>query len=85
MHAATEYPQNRVVVNQDSEPFTRDGKSVFCQFVVDCDDNIRANDEVLIVNEDDDLLAIGKALLNKREIESFNNGQAIKTRKGFKK
>ena len=84
LHAATEYPQNRVVVNQDSEPFTRDGKSVFCQFVVDCDDNIRANDEVLIVNEDDDLLAIGKALLNKREIESFNNGQAIKTRKGFR-
>jgi 7-cyano-7-deazaguanine tRNA-ribosyltransferase len=85
LHSGTEYPQNRVVVNQDSEPFTRDGKSVFCQFVLDCDDNIRANDEVLIVNEDDDLLAIGKALLNKKEIESFNNGQAIKTRKGFKK
>ncbi len=85
LHQATNYPHNRVVVNSDSEPFTRDGKSVFCQFVVDMDDNIRSGDEVLIVNEDDELLAIGKALLNSREIESFSNGQAIKTRKGFKK
>mgnify|MGYP002767361429 CR=1 FL=1 len=85
LHKAMEYPKNRVVVNEDSEPFTRDGKSVFCQFVVECDENIRANDEVLLVNKDDDLLGIGKALLNPREIESFNKGQAIKTRKGFKK
>lgn len=85
LHQATTYPHNRVVVNQDSEPFTRDGKSVFCQFVVEMDENIRPGDEVLIVNENDDLLAIGKALLNSCEIESFNNGQAIKTRKGFKK
>ncbi|MGN1362661.1 MAG: tRNA guanosine(15) transglycosylase TgtA [Methanobrevibacter sp.] len=85
LHKAMEYPKNRVVVNEDSEPFTRDGKSVFCQFVVECDENIRANDEVLLVNKNDDLLGIGKALLNPREIESFNKGQAIKTRKGFKK
>ncbi|OWT32533.1 tRNA-guanine(15) transglycosylase [Methanobrevibacter sp. 87.7] len=84
LHSATEYPNNRVVVNEDSEPFTRDGKSVFCQFVVECDENIRANDEVLLVNKDDDLLGIGKALLNPNEIKSFNKGQAIKTRKGFK-
>lgn len=84
LHNSSEYPKNRVVVNKDSEPFTRDGKSVFCQFVVECDRNIRANDEVLLVNEDDELLGIGKALLNPNEIESFNKGQAIKTRKGFK-
>lgn len=85
LHNAMDYPKNRVVVNEDSEPFTRDGKSVFCQFVVQCDENIRANDEVLLVNKNDDLLGIGKALLNPREIKSFNKGQAIKTRKGFKK
>ena len=49
LHSASEYPQNRVVVNKDSEPFALDGKSVFCKFVTDCDDNIRSNDEVLIV------------------------------------
>lgn len=85
LHGACEYPKNRVVVNKDSEPFALDGKSVFSKFVVECDENIRANDEVLIVNEDDRLLAFGKSLLSAVEIEDFQTGQAIKTRKGFKK
>ena len=85
LHSASEYPQNRVVVNKDSEPFALDGKSVFCKFVVECDENIRAKDEVLIVNEEDKLLAYGKAMLGACEIEQFETGQAIKTRKGMKK
>ena len=79
------YPKNRVVVNKDSEPFALDGKSVFSKFVVECDENIRARDEVLIVNEEDKLLAYGKSLLSACEINEFMSGQAIKTRKGMKK
>ena len=85
LHASFEYPRNRVVVNRDSEPFALEGKSVFSKFVVECDENIRANDEVLIVNEEDKLLAFGKSLLSAVEINNFQTGQAIKTRKGFKK
>lgn len=85
LHAAFKYPKNRVVVNKDSEPFALDGKSVFSKFVVECDENIRTNDEVLIVNEEDKLLAYGKSLLCAVEINNFETGQAIKTRKGFKK
>lgn len=85
LHNNMAYPKNRVVVNKDSEPFALDGKSVFCKFVVDCDDDIRAKDEVLIVNEEDKLLAYGKALLGACEISQFQTGQAIKTRKGMKK
>ena len=85
LHAATQYPKNRVVVNKDSEPFSLEGKSVFAKFVVECDEDIRAKDEVLIVNEEDKLLAYGKALLGACEINDFQSGQAIKTRKGMKK
>ncbi|WP_298500653.1 tRNA guanosine(15) transglycosylase TgtA [uncultured Methanobrevibacter sp.] len=85
LHNKMPYPQNRVVVNKDSEPFALDGKSVFCKFVVDCDDDIRAKDEVLIVSEVDKLLAYGKSLLGACEIKEFMTGQAIKTRKGMKK
>ena len=85
LHSAMSYPQNRVVVNKDSEPFALDGKSVFCKFVTDCDDDIRSNDEVLIVNEEDKLLAYGKTLLGACEIKEFETGQAVKTRKGMKK
>ena len=55
------------------------------EFIKDCDENIRSNDEVLIVNEEGELLAFGKALLNHKEMMDFKTGQAIKTRKGFKK
>ena len=85
LHGVASYPKNRVVVNKDSEPFALDGKSVFSKFVIECDENIRDRDEVLIVNEEDKLLAYGKSLLSAVEISNFQTGQAIKTRKGFKK
>ncbi len=85
LHKAMEYLKNRVIVNKDSEPFALEGKSVFSKFVIECDENIRARDEVLIVNEEDKLLAYGKALLGACEFNDFKIGQAIKTRKGMKK
>jgi len=84
LHRFLEYPENRVVVNSDAEPFAREGKSIFAKFVIDIDINIRANEEVLIVNQNDDLLAFGRSILNGREIKDFNTGQAVKTRKGDK-
>lgn len=84
LHEFLKYPKNRVVVNSDAEPFAREGKSIFAKFVIDIDINIRANEEVLIVNENDDLLAFGKSILNAREIKDFKVGQAVKTRKGGK-
>lgn len=82
LHSHVEYPKNRVVVNSDAEPFAREGKSIFAKFVIDCDINIRSNEEVLIVNEEDELIAFGKSILCGHEIMDFNTGQAVKTRKG---
>jgi 7-cyano-7-deazaguanine tRNA-ribosyltransferase len=82
LHSLMDYPKNRVVVNADADPFAREGKSIFAKFVIDCDINIRSNEEVLIVNEKDDLIAYGKSILCGHEIMDFNTGQAVKTRKG---
>ncbi len=82
LHSHLPYPINRVVVNEDAEPFAREGKSIFAKFIIDCDMNIRASEEVLVVNQDDELLAFGKSILNAEEFTSFNTGQAVKTRKG---
>jgi 7-cyano-7-deazaguanine tRNA-ribosyltransferase len=83
VHGCTKFPKNRIVVNADSETFATEGKSIFSKFVLECDENIRSQDEILIVNKDDKLLAFGKSLLNHNEIMSFNTGQAVKTRKGI--
>jgi 7-cyano-7-deazaguanine tRNA-ribosyltransferase len=82
LHSHMKYPKNRVVVNADADPFAREGKSIFAKFVIDCDINIKSNEEVLIVNEKDDLIAFGKSILCGHEIMNFNTGQAVKTRKG---
>lgn len=82
LHRYLPYPQNRVVVNEEAEPFAMEGKSIFAKFVIDCDVNIKASEEVLIVNQKDELLAFGKSILCAREIMDFNTGQAVKTRKG---
>ena len=82
LHQHLSYPVNRVVVNEEAEPFAREGKSIFAKFVINCDIDIRAQEEVLIVNSEDELLAFGKSLLNGREITDFKTGQAVKTRKG---
>lgn len=84
LHKYLKYPKNRVVVSKEAEPFAREGKSIFAKFVINCDMSIRANEEVLIVNENDDLLAFGKSILNGNEIMDFLVGQAVKTRKGGK-
>ena len=82
LHQYLPYPLNRVVVNEEAEPFAREGKSIFAKFVIDCDIDIHAQEEVLIVNSEDELLAFGKSILNGREIIDFQTGQAVKTRKG---
>lgn len=82
LHSHLPYPRNRVAVNADAEPFAREGKSIFAKFVIDCDVDIKSNEEVLIVNQNDDLIAFGKAILCGQEIMNFNTGQAVKTRKG---
>jgi 7-cyano-7-deazaguanine tRNA-ribosyltransferase len=77
------YPKLRVIVKKDAVPFIKEGKSVFAKFVVDCDPNLRPFDECLIVDEKDNLLAVGRTLLNRDEMISFEYGMAVKTREAI--
>jgi len=77
------YPKLRVTVKEDAVPFIKEGKSAFAKFVVDCDPNLRPFDECLIVDEKDNLLAVGRTLLNRDEMISFEYGMAVKTREAI--
>ena len=85
LHKVLPFPKMRVVVNEDAEPFAKRGKNVFAKFVVDADPEIRPYDEVLVVNERDELLATGQTLLNGEELRVFQNGLAVKVRRGVGK
>ncbi len=84
LHKGFEKPSLRVVVQDDSVEFNREGKNVFAKFVVDCDEELRPADEVLIVDKNDELVAIGRAMMNREEMLAFNMGIAVKVREGLK-
>jgi uncharacterized protein with predicted RNA binding PUA domain len=81
---ALPFPKKRVIMNDDAAPFVAKGKTAFCKFVLDCDPEIRALEEVLLVDEDDNLLATGQALLCAEEMKAFKKGTAVRVRYGVK-
>ncbi len=77
-------PKLRVVVRNDVGEFIREGRNVFAKHVRVADAEIRPEGEVLVVDEEDDLVAVGKAVLTGREMTSFKTGAAVKTRRGVR-
>ncbi|WP_369611509.1 PUA domain-containing protein [Sulfurisphaera javensis] len=77
-------PTFRFVIRNDVANFIREGRNVFCKFVVNADKNIRAGDEVLIVDENDNLLGVGRAKVSGEEVKQYKRGLAVIVKRGIK-
>jgi len=73
-----------VTVKNDVASYIARGGDVFAVHVVAVDEEIRAKDEVIVIDEDRNVLAVGRASLSASEIRAFKTGIAIKTRHGTK-
>ena len=80
-----EFARCFVTVQQDVSAFVADGGDVFAAHVVKADEEIRAKDEVIVVDEDNCVLAVGRALLSNSEMKAFKTGVAVKVRHGCAK
>jgi len=58
------------------------GKTIFCKHVVSCSDALRPAEDVVIVNEKKELLAVGHAVIGGPIVKQFKRGQAVKVREG---
>ena len=58
------------------------GKTVFCKHVVWCSDNLRAGEDVAILNESGKLLAVGRTVVSGPTMKQFKRGPAVKVREG---
>ena len=76
------HPAYRVVVTGEVADFIRQGKNTFAKHVIAADPVIRAGDEVMVVDSDDQLLATGSSVLSGDEMLRFNYGVAVKVRQG---
>src|SRR5438093_12589436 len=75
-------PRLRIVVEEDTVPFHREGKNVFAKFVREADPDIRPGDEALVVSPEDALCAVTRATMNGREMLAFKRGVAAHVREG---
>ena len=71
-----------VRVREEAEPFVVKGKSVFAKHVIDADEEIRPQEEVIVMNEKGVVLAVGKAILSGKEMKAFEKGVAVRVRRG---
>ncbi|MCD6094960.1 MAG: pseudouridine synthase [Thermoprotei archaeon] len=83
LQKAFKFPKLRVVVKDDVAEFIKKGRDVFAKHVVQVDKNIRPGMEVIVVNQSDDLLAVGRAVLSGEEMILLNRGVAVRVRRGI--
>jgi uncharacterized protein with predicted RNA binding PUA domain len=79
------FASSLVTVRNDLSEFVADGGDVFAAHVVKVDDAIHSKDEVIVVDEDGRVLAVGRALLSGSEMLAFKIGVAVKVRHGCRK
>ena len=82
LHSNLKSPKLRAIVDDDSAEFNRTGKNVFAKFTKFCDPDLRPGDEVLVVDKEDNLVAIGRLILNWYEMQTFRSGIAVRVREG---
>lgn len=82
LQAAAPFPEHRVCVTDDSAEYNLKGFNVFFKFITKSWDSIVAGNEVLVVDGQDRLVAVGKSVLSGSEIPHLKSGVAVKVHKG---
>ena len=58
------------------------GRNVFAKHVIDAGGVIRPGDEVVVLDQSRQVIAVGKSLMTRLEMLSFKTGVAVKVRRG---
>ncbi len=77
LQSVSKYPENRIVVDDESADYNARGYNVFRKFVVDFDPNIIPLNDVIVVNSKDELLAIGRSMMSGIELATYRSGLAV--------
>jgi 7-cyano-7-deazaguanine tRNA-ribosyltransferase len=76
-------PRLWVRIEKNAEPFVSSGRSAFAKHVIEADIEIRPQEEVIVINCKDDVLAVGRAILSGTEMKAFKRGIAVCIRHGI--
>jgi conserved protein with predicted RNA binding PUA domain len=82
MAQKTPFAKCFVTVKTEVSKFIAEGGDVFAVHVVKVDAEIGAKDEVIALDEDGQVLAVGRTVLSSGEMKAFKTGVAVKVRHG---
>lgn len=71
-----------VKIRSDAVPFVEKGGDVFARHVADSDEDILPGEEVIIIDDCGDVVAVGRAMLSGAEMKAFKRGVAVRVRRG---
>jgi conserved protein with predicted RNA binding PUA domain len=84
MAEKTPFAKCFVTVQNEVSKFIAAGGDVFAVHVVKVDSEVGAKDEVIALDEDGQVLAVGRTMLSNEEMKAFKTGVAVKIRHGNK-
>ena len=80
LNRSPEFRQNTVKITEDASKYVALGKSVFAKHIVECGSRIKPGSEVVVLDSNNHVLAVGKAILSSKMMSAFSSGVAVKIR-----
>jgi conserved protein with predicted RNA binding PUA domain len=75
---------NCVIPIQEAVRFVSEGRSLFCKHVKWCGSNVRVGSDVVVIDDNEKVLAVGRAKLASHMMKKFDSGVAVRIRQGIK-
>ncbi|MEM0228553.1 MAG: PUA domain-containing protein [Ignisphaera sp.] len=83
LHKVLPYPRYRVVVLNEFVEDILNSYTVFSRHIISGDPRIKPYDEVMIVDENDSLIGVGRALLDYESMITATRGAAVQIREKY--
>jgi uncharacterized protein with predicted RNA binding PUA domain len=81
---SNDFKQNCIVPIDDALPFVSEGRSLFCKHVEWFGSNINIGSEVVVIDKNKGVLAVGKSVVSQSQLRSRIGDVAVKIREGIK-
>jgi conserved protein with predicted RNA binding PUA domain len=78
------FRQNCIIPINDALPFVSEGRSLFCKHVEWFGSNIKIGSEVVVIDNREDVIAVGKSVASQSQLRGKIGGVAVKVREGIK-
>ncbi|HEX5673380.1 MAG TPA: PUA domain-containing protein [Nitrososphaeraceae archaeon] len=79
-----EFKQNCIIPIHDALPFVSEGRSLFCKHVEWFGSNINIGSEVVVIDKNEYVLAVGKSVVSQSQLRGRIGDVAVKVREGIK-